>query len=103
MFYKTLIKDHILVPPRQFGKPIKEAILEQIKEMYDGYISKDIGIVIDVSSIKSISDGRIVPGSGAAFYETEFHLLAFRPELQEVTMGKIKDMADCLKVTFFFL
>jgi DNA-directed RNA polymerase subunit E' len=94
MFYKTLIKDHIMVPPNKFGMPIKDAIMSQIKSHYDGYISKDVGIVIDVSSIKHISDGSLIAGSGAAFYETEFYLLTFKPELQEVFMGKIKDMAD---------
>ena len=94
MFYKTLIKDHIMVQPKNFGKEIKEAITGEIKNQYEGFISKDIGIVIDVSSIKSISEGRLIPGSGAAFYETEFYILAFKPEIQEVIMGKIKDMAD---------
>jgi len=94
MFYKTIVKDHVRVPPKSFGKPVKEALLEQLKKEYDGYISKELGVVIDVSSIEDISEGIIVPGDGAAFYETTFSLLNYKPELQEVSNGIIKDMAD---------
>ncbi|AJF61771.1 TPA: DNA-directed RNA polymerase [Candidatus Woesearchaeota archaeon] len=94
MFYKTIVKDHIRVPPSLFGEPLEKALLKQIKENYDGFISKDMGIVIDVASIEDVKEGKIVPGDGAAFYETTFSLLAFKPELQEVFPGQIKDMAD---------
>lgn len=94
MFYKTIVTDHVRVPPRLFDKPIEEALLTQIKSDYEGYISKDMGVVIDVSSIDSVSEGKIIHGDGAAYYETTFSLLSFKPELQEVIPGQIKDMAD---------
>ena len=74
MFYKTIVKDHIRVPPSLFGEPLEKALLKQIKENYDGFISKDMGIVIDVASIEDVKEGKIVPGDGAAFYETTFSL-----------------------------
>ena len=94
MFYKTKIEDHIRVPPDQFGKKVKEALLSQIKEDYEGYISKELGVVINVTSIENIEEGVIVPGDGAAYYKTKFYLLNFKPELQEVVPGQVKDMAD---------
>jgi DNA-directed RNA polymerase subunit E' len=94
MFYKTIVKDHIRVHPKLFGKPVDEALLTQIKSEYEGFISKDMGVVIDISSIESISEGVIIPGDGAAYYETTFTLLTFKPELHEVICGQIKDMAD---------
>lgn len=94
MFYKSEIKDHIRVPPALFNLPRKQAVLKQIKEEYEGYISKDIGIIIDVQGIKEIKEGVIIPGDGASYYETVFELLTFKPELQEVVMGRVKDIAD---------
>jgi len=94
MFYKTLIEDHIRVSPELFEKPLKEAILAQIKSEYDGYISKDFGIVIDVSDIASIDEGIIIPGDGAPYYKVSFYLLVQKPEMQEVVLGQIKDIAD---------
>ncbi len=94
MFYKTEIKDHIRVPPNLFNLPREEAVLKCIKRQYDGYMSKEMGIAIDVSAIKEIKEGIIIPGDGASYYETVFNLLVFKPELQEVINGRIKDITD---------
>ena len=94
MFYKVEIQDHIRVPPDLFGKPAREAVLERVKKEYEGFISKDLGIVVDVQKVNEIREGVIIPGDGASYYETVFELLTFKPELQEVLLGKIKDIAD---------
>jgi DNA-directed RNA polymerase subunit E' len=57
-------------------------------------MSKDLGIVIDVPGVKEIKEGVIIPGDGAPHYETQFELLLYKPEMQEVVMGRIKDIAD---------
>jgi len=94
MFYRAKIKDHIRVPPNLFNLNREEAITESIKKDYEGLISKDFGIVIDVDKVNKIEQGIVIPGDGAAYYETEFELLTFKPELHEVILGKIKDIAD---------
>lgn len=94
MFYKSEIKDYIRVPPRYFDLPREEAIIKCIKSEYEGYISQDLGIVIDVSEIKDIREGIIIPGDGASYYETVFDILTFKPELQEVVLGRVKDITD---------
>lgn len=94
MFYKTTVKDHIRVSPEFFGDDLKISVIKQIKEQYDGFISKDLGIVIDVADVHDIKDGVIIPGDGAPYYEAQFELLTFKPELQEVCLGKIRDIAD---------
>lgn len=94
MFYRTTFQDHIRVAPKLFGLPAKEAVTKQIKKKYDGFISKDLGIVVDVSHIDEIREGIIIPGDGAAYYDTTFELITFKPEMQEVVLGKIRDIAD---------
>jgi DNA-directed RNA polymerase subunit E' len=94
MFYKTTLQDHIRVPPNLFGLPAEEAVTKQIKKKYDGFISKDLGTVIDVANVIEIREGIIIPGDGASYYDTTFELLAFKPEMQEVVLGKIRDIAD---------
>lgn len=94
MFYKVKLKDHIRVPPNLFELTTEEAILKRVKAKYDGYISKDFGVVIDVSKVIDIREGVVIPGDGASYYETEFELLTFNPQLQEVVSGRIKDIAD---------
>ncbi len=94
MFYRTLLKDHIRVPPKLFGLKVEESVIKQVKEKFSGYIDKDLGIIIDVSKVNDIKEGTIIAGDGASYYETEFELLTFKPEMQEVLMGRVKDVAD---------
>ncbi len=94
MYYKTELKDRVRVPPNLFNLETKEAVVKSIKKKYDGYISKDIGIVIDVAGIKDIGEGIIIPGDGSSYYETTFDILSFKPELQEVILGRIRDIVD---------
>jgi len=94
MFYKIELRDHIRVPPDLFDLALNEAIIKRIKKEYEGHISKDLGIVVDVADVKNIGEGVIIPGDGASYYDTTFDLLTFKPEMQEVVLGKIKDIAD---------
>ena len=94
MFYEIKVNDFVRVPPSLFGEQIKDAITERIKKAYEGHIAKEIGIVVDIISVDEVGEGKIIPGDGAAYYNTSFTLLTFRPENQEIVTGKIKDIAD---------
>ena len=94
MFYEVEVKSHIRIPPNLFDLDINDAIIKQLNKNFEGYISKDIGLVIAVSDIVAIGDGVIIPGDGAAYYETIFKLFTYKPELQEVILGKITDITD---------
>ena len=94
MFYKLELKDHIRVPPNLFNLPLEEAVIKRIRTKYSGFISKDLGIVIDISGLKEIGEGILIPGDGASYYDVTFELLSFKPEMQEIVLGKIKDIAE---------
>ena len=94
MYYKIELKDRVRVPPQLFNLEVKEAVIQSIKKKYSGYISKDLGIVIDVSNVKETGEGVIIPGDGSSYYEAVFEILTFKPELQEVILGKIRDIVD---------
>lgn len=94
MFYRTKVKDYIRVPPSMFNLSKKESVLKNVRSSYDGYISKELGFVINVIDVGEIKEGVIVPGDGAAFYETEFELLTFKPEMNELVFGRIRDITD---------
>jgi len=94
MFYKTKVKDHIRVAPKFFDLSREDAIKECVRKKYEGYITPELGIVIDLFEVNEIGEGVIIPGDGASYYETKFELFIFKPEMQEVVLGKIKDVAD---------
>ncbi|MBW2986814.1 DNA-directed RNA polymerase [Candidatus Woesearchaeota archaeon] len=94
MFYKIELKDHIRVSPSYFDLDVKEAVLKSVKLKYDGLTTAELGFVIDVINVKNIGEGVIIPGDGASYYATTFEIITFKPELQEVIVGRIKDIAD---------
>ena len=77
-----------------FNLSKREAILENVKSTYENYISKELGFVVNVIEVGNVKEGVIVPGDGAGFYETEFELLTFKPEMNELVFGKVRDITD---------
>lgn len=94
MFYKVTVKDHIRVSPSEFQKELKQAIATEVRKKYTGYISKELGIVIDVIDVSEVGSGSIIPGDGAPYYRATFTLMVFEPEMHEILPGKVKDIAD---------
>jgi DNA-directed RNA polymerase subunit E' len=94
MFYKTNVVDYIRVAPESLNLEKEARVVKEIKRKFESFIDKDIGIVIDVSQINKIGEGKIISGDGAVYYETDFELLTFKPENQEIVIGKIKDITD---------
>ncbi len=94
MFYELELQSHVRVDPKTFSEDVKESILKNLNKQFDNYISKEIGVAIAVSEVLSVGDGIIIPGDGAAYYDTKFKLLVFKPEQHEVVLGKITEMTD---------
>ena len=94
MFYELEINGHVRIDPKFFGDNLDEALLKSLNEKFSNYISKDLGAVIAVKEIVKVGDGIIIPGDGAAYYDTTFRILTFKPEMQEVVLGRISDITD---------
>lgn len=94
MFYEIKLKDHIRVPPKLLGEDVEKSVLGSLNEKYDGKITKDLGIVIAVAGVDDVREGVIIPGDGAAYYDSTFRLIVFKPELQEVVLGSVTDITD---------
>ncbi len=94
MFYDIKIKSHVRVPPVEFNIDTKEAVLHTLNKMYENHIDKDIGYVVGVLGVEEVGEGTIIPGDGAAYYQSVFRLLVYKPEIQEIILGKIGDITD---------
>ena len=94
MFYEIEAKSHVRVPPGMFKEDIRAAIVKELNKKYEGVISKILGVVIGITDIVRIGEGIIIPGDGAAYYDTQFRVLVFKPELQEVMPGKVIEISD---------
>lgn len=94
MFYEVGVRGHVRVQPNLFNEDAEVSILKSLNEQFNGFISKDLGVVIGVVGINEVHEGIIIPGDGAAYYDTIFSILSFKPELQEVVLGKVSDITD---------
>ncbi|MFO8016533.1 MAG: DNA-directed RNA polymerase [Candidatus Woesearchaeota archaeon] len=94
MFYKITVRDHIRVPPKIFNLPTKDAVIQMIKKKFEGFISGELGVVIDVADVNDIKEGVVIPGDGASYFDTEFELYSFKPEMQEAVYANVRDIAD---------
>lgn len=94
MFYRIKVKDYIRVPPAMFNLNKRESVLQNVKSTYENYISKELGFVVNVVDVGEVKEGIIIPGDGAAYYDTEFELLTFKPEMNELVFGRIRDITD---------
>lgn len=94
MFYITEIEDYVRVDPKLFGLETLEAVEQQLKETYKEYMDKEIGRVIAVISVMEVGDGIIIPGDGAAYYNSKFKLLVWKPELHELVYGSVSDIVN---------
>ncbi|MBI5391649.1 DNA-directed RNA polymerase [Candidatus Woesearchaeota archaeon] len=94
MFYEIQAKTHIRVPPALLKLQTKEAVLQQLIDTFEGYITQEIGFVVSITQVDKIGEGTIIAGDGAAYFDTEFKMLTFIPEMQELVVGKISDITN---------
>lgn len=94
MFYLTEVEDYIRVEPKLFGIPTIEAVEKQLHETYTGYYDKELGKVVAVISVSRVGEGILIPGDGAAYYNSSFTLLAWKPELHELVFGSIAEITN---------
>jgi len=94
MFYEVLVTDYVRVEPNKFGMDTDEAVRAQLEESYASFQDRDIGTVVAVLDIIEVKEGVIIPGDGAAYYESTFKLIVFRPELQEIVYGTIEEITN---------
>lgn len=94
MFYITEVEDHIRVEPRLFGLPTQEAVENQLNDTYREYYDPELGKAIKVLEVLEVGEGVIIPGDGAAYYETKFKVLVWKPELQELVYGIISEITN---------
>jgi len=94
MFYVVEVEDYVRVEPKLFGLKTSDAVAKQLQETYSNYHDKEIGEVVGVISVSEVGDGIIIPGDGAAYYNSRFKLIVWKPELQELVFGIVDEITN---------
>mgnify|MGYP001038387579 FL=1 len=94
MFYIVEVEDYVRVEPKLFGLKTSDAVAKQLQETYTDYHDKEIGEVIGIISVLEVGNGIIIPGDGAAYYNSKFKLIVWKPELQELVYGLADEITN---------
>ena len=74
MFYIVEVNDYVRVEPRLFGLATKDAVEQQLKEMYKDYFGREFGFVISVigvgSCLLSTADKEVAPTASLLYSST---------------------------------
>ncbi len=94
MYAIYTLKDTIRVPPKNFAKNLKDSIQEILREEYEGLVDDSVGVFVSIVGVKKIGEGKVIPGDGSAYYETEFEVLTFSPQMQEAVEGYVSEITE---------
>ena len=94
MFKILTVKDEVRVPPTKFSLETKQAIKESLQDSIEGKLDPEAGVYLVVMDILEVGEGSIVPEDGAIFYPSEFKVLVFKPEVNEVVNGVVVDITE---------
>jgi len=94
MYELFTVEDKVRIPPKYFTLKLNEAVLHILLEKHEGCIDKDMGVIVSVDEAKILSEGVVIPGDGAAYYDVMFTVLCFKPEVNEVFEGDVTEVLD---------
>lgn len=95
MVYKVLtFKESVRIPPNLFNMNLNKAALEILREQHERTVHKDLGIIVCLNHAKIQSEGRVLQGDGAAYFDVEFDALSFMPEVNEIVEGEVTEIVE---------
>jgi len=94
MYVNYVVRDTVRVPPAEIGSDLNATLLKQARQVYEGVLDEDMGVVVSVTGIDNVGDGRIIPGDGAAYYEADISLVVYKPKVQELVEGEVSDVTE---------
>ncbi|MDP2717597.1 MAG: RPB7/RPC8 family DNA-directed RNA polymerase subunit, partial [Candidatus Micrarchaeota archaeon] len=85
MAYQVLtFKESVRIPPNLFGLKLDKAALTILRDRFERTVNKDYGILVSLHNAQVTSEGRVLPGDGAAYFDVEFDALSYVPKVNEV-------------------
>jgi len=88
------IEDRIRVPPEKLGTDVKKALESAIEDQLEGVISARLGVILSVTGIDKIGEGKIEANDPGVYYDCEFNLLTYKPEIHEIAEGEVIDNTE---------
>ncbi|MEM5782010.1 MAG: DNA-directed RNA polymerase [Candidatus Aenigmatarchaeota archaeon] len=94
MYQIVTVEEEIPVPPTKLNLETEKAIKESIEEKFEGKIINEVGVILAVTEINNIGDGRILPGDPSVYYPVTFKILTWMPQEHEIVEGEVVDITE---------
>lgn len=94
MFYIIDVEDVVGIPPSMFGADLNLVLKDLLNEEKIGKVDKDVGVVLGVTKVNKTGNAKIIPGDSYAYVDVGYSILSFKPDLQNVYEGQIKEIAE---------
>jgi len=94
MYKLVEVEDDVRVPPAKFEFGLQESVKASLVEKWEGLIEKALGVILVVTAVKGVGEGRIYAGDGAVHYQVQFEMLVYSPEQHEIVTGEVIDVTE---------
>ena len=94
MYRIATIEDEVRVPPEKLGTDVNKAVKSALGEQLEGVVNPRLGVVLSVMSVDKIGEGKILPNDPGVYYDCEFKVVSFKPEMHEVVFGEVIDNTE---------
>ena len=62
--------------------------------MVTGRIEKNVGVILAVTDVRAVSEGKIILGDGAVYFDTTFEVMSYVPMVHEVVEGYVTEVTE---------
>ena len=94
MYQIVTAEEEIPVPPTKLNLDTELAVRESIEEKFEGKIDNEVGVILAVTDIEKVGEGKILPGDPSVYYPVSFKLLTWMPKEHEVVEGEVVDITE---------
>ena len=103
MFVLALINHTVRVPAHKFHIDLDKAIGEELNTKYANKVVLNVGLCISLWDVTKREESYLLPGDGASHTKVHFRYVVFRPFMEEVLVGRIKNCSrESVQVTLGF-
>jgi DNA-directed RNA polymerase subunit E' len=95
MFYLTRIEESVRIDPLKLRSPLKEAVLDTLREKYAGTYDKELGYVVTiVDAVEMDDEGYLIPGDGGVKVRVVADALSFIPYPNDMVEGIVDEITE---------
>ena len=94
MYQIITVEDKIAVPPTKFTMDLEQAVKESIAEKFEGRVDPETGVILAITEVESVGEGKILPGDPSVHYPVKFQALSWSPREHEIVEGEVVDITE---------